>query len=109
MVLRLMLIRLAPPHRTDGKRRQIGRRALEVLPAAARVMEVKVHLAGEQDAEAEWDLCVAIRLASLQDPGPLGMDPIHRSFVDVFLKPVVEEIAVHHFEDFQPQIPITVR
>jgi hypothetical protein len=109
MVLRVVLIQMKPEHRSDGKLREIARRALEVLPHAARVMDVKVHLACDERTSDDWDVCILVRFASMQDPPVYRVDPIHRSFADIYLKPLRKRIFVYHFDDFQPQIPIAKR
>jgi hypothetical protein len=109
MVLRVVLIQLKPEHSTDAKVREIAKKALEVLPHAARAMEVKVHTASDQRTRDDWDLCILVRFASMQDPPVYRVDPIHRSFADKYLKPLRERIYVYHFEDHVPLIPVTTR
>jgi hypothetical protein len=106
VVLRLVLIRLKPEYRSDGEIRRIARHALEVLPRAARVMDVTARTAADATTRGEWDLCILVRFASMQDPDVYRVDPIHRAFTDVFLKPFHERVAVYHFEDYQPLIPV---
>jgi hypothetical protein len=50
-----------------------------------------------------------VRFASMQDPDVYRVDPIHRAFTDVFLKPFRDSVAVHHFDDYQPLIPVKVK
>ncbi len=109
MILRVVLIRLKPDRRSDAQVRKVAKRALEVLAHAARVMEVKVHLACDSETETTWDICILVRFASMQDPPVYRVDPIHRSFIDVYLAPMQERIDVFHFDEFQPQIPILAR
>ena len=106
MVRRVVLIQLKPEHQTDGKRREIARRALEVLPQAARVMDVSVHLAGDERTQDDWDVCILVRFASMADPPVYKVDPIHRAFADRYLKPLRTRIHVLHFEDYTPLVPI---
>ncbi len=109
MVQRVVLIQLKPEFRSDGKVRQIARRALEVLPHAARVMDVSVSLASDEPTRADWDICILIRFASMQDPSVYRVDPVHRAFTDRYLAPMQQRIFVYHFDDYQPQIPIVSR
>ena len=109
MVLRVVLIRLKPEFRSDGELRKVAKRALEVLPHAARVMDVKVHIASDRRTLNEWDICILVRFASMQDPPVYRVDPIHRSFADRYLEPMRERIFVYHFDDYVPQLPITAR
>ncbi len=105
MVLRVVLIQLKPEFRSDGELRKIAKRALEVLPHAARVMDVKVHLACDSRTQSDWDICILVRFASMQDPPVYRVDPIHRAFADKYLKPLQVRLFVYHFDDYVPQIP----
>lgn len=69
-------------------------------------MEVKVHTAADARTSGDWDICILVRFASMQDPEVYRVDPIHRAFTDVFLKPMRERIFVYHFEDYEPLIPV---
>lgn len=109
MIQRVVLIQMKPGNRTDAKLREVARKALEVLPHAARVMDVKVQIASDERTRDEWDICILVRFASMQDPAVYKVDPIHRSFADIYLKPLRQRIFVYHFEDYQPQIPIAKR
>lgn len=109
MIQRVVLIQMKPSHRSDAKLREVARKALEVLPHAARVMDVKVQIASDERTRDEWDICILVRFASMQDPAVYKVDPIHRSFADIYLKPLRERIFVYHFEDYQPQIPLATR
>jgi hypothetical protein len=102
MVVRVVLIQLKPEFRSYGQLRKVAGHALKVLSHVARVMEVKVHLASDPRTENDWDICILVRFASMQDPEVYRLDPIHRSFADNYLKPLQERIFVYHFEEFQP-------
>jgi hypothetical protein len=104
VLLRLVLIKLKPEFRGDGKRRLIAKKTLEVLPNAARVMNVTVQLPKDQRTEDAWDLCLHVHFASLDDTEVYRLDPIHRAFVDVFLKPMLERIQVFHLEEYKPLV-----
>jgi hypothetical protein len=104
MLLRLVLIKLKPEFRGDGKRRLIAKKTLEVLRNAARVMDVSVKLPKDPRTEDSWDLCLHVHFASLDDTEVYRLDPIHRAYVDVFLKPMLEKIHVLHFEEYKPLV-----
>jgi hypothetical protein len=102
VIVRVVLIKLNPEFGTYGQRRLIAKKSLEVLPNAARVMNVTVNIASDARTEHEWDLCILVRFASMQDPEVYRIDPVHRAFADVFLKPMMEKIHVYHFEEYLP-------
>jgi hypothetical protein len=78
----------------------IAKKSLDVLPNAARVMSVTVNIASDDRTEKDWDLCLLVRFASMQDPEVYRVDPVHRAYADVFLKPMMERIHVYHFDEF---------
>jgi hypothetical protein len=109
MIQRVVLIQLKPEHRTDQKVREVAKKALEVLPHAARAMDVKVHIASDERTRDDWDICILVQFASMQDPAVYKVDPIHRSFADIYLKPLRQRIFVYHFDEYTPLIPIAKR
>ena len=102
VIVRVVLIKLKPKFQSYGQRRLIAKKTLDVLPNAARVMDVTVNIASDARTESEWDLCFLVRFASMQDPEVYRFDPIHRAYVDVFLKPMMERIHVYHYEQYEP-------
>jgi hypothetical protein len=109
MIQRVVLVQMKPEHRSDAKLREVARKALEVLPHAARARDVKVHIASDERTRDEWDLCILVRFESMGDAPVYRVDPIHRSFADRYLKPLRERIFVYHFDEYTPQIPISKR
>ena len=108
MIVRVVLVQLKPEFRTYGKRRLIAKKTLDVLPNAARVMNVTVNIASDPRTERDWDLCILVRFASMADPEVYRIDPVHRAFADVFLKPMMERIHVFHYEEYQPEKDLSV-
>ena len=108
MIVRVVLIKLKPKYETYGQRRLIAKKTLDVLPNAARVMNVTVNIASDPRTEREWDLCILVRFASMQDPEVYRLDPIHRAYADVFLKPMMERIHVYHYEEYEPEKDLLV-
>jgi hypothetical protein len=102
VIVRVVLIKLKPKFQSYGQRRLIAKKTLDVLPNAARVMNVSVNIASDPRTEREWDICILVRFASMQDPDVYRIDPVHRAFADVFLKPMMEKIHVYHYEEYQP-------
>ena len=100
MIVRVVLIQLKPAFRSYGQVRLIAKKTREVLPNAARVMDLSIQLACDGRTEDEWDLCLLVKFASIQDTEVYRKDPVHRAYADVFLKPMLERIYVYHFEQF---------
>lgn len=99
MIVRVVLIQFKPEYRSYGQRRLIAKKTREVLPNAARVLDVKIHLASDARTEDDWDMCLLVKFASMQDTKVYRTDPVHRAYADVFLKPMLERIFVYHFEE----------
>jgi hypothetical protein len=99
MIVRVVLIRLKPQFQSYGQRRLIAKKTREVLPNAARVMSLTINLASDERTEDEWDICLLVKFASMQDTAVYKNDPVHRAYADVFLKPMLDRIYVYHFED----------
>ncbi len=99
MIVRVVLIQLKPQFRSYGQLRLIAKKTREVLPNAARVMQLGIHLASDPRTEDEWDICLLVKFASMQDTEVYRKDPVHRAYADVFLKPMLERIHVYHFEE----------
>lgn len=99
MIVRVVLIQLKPEYRGYGQVRLIAKKTREVLPNAARVMDLKIQLASDPRTEDEWDMCLLVRFASMQDTEAYRTDPVHRAYADKFLKPMLERIHVYHFEE----------
>lgn len=99
MLVRVVFIKLSRTFRNEASRRLVAEKTREVLPSAARVQGLSIHLATGARTERDWDLCLLVRFASLADTEVYRSCPVHRSYVDVFLKPMLDEIRVWHFED----------
>jgi hypothetical protein len=98
MIQRVVCVKLKPPYRTDEARAQVAAETGRVLPRAAGVASLTVNVPADDRARSEWDLCILVRFASLAEVEAYRTDPVHRSYVDVFLKPMMERIRVWNFE-----------
>lgn len=99
MLVRVVLIKLERAFRSDETRRMVAEKTREVLPSAARVKGISVHLAAGERTEREWDVCLLVRFETLEDTEAYRTCPVHRAYADVFLKPMLDKIRVWHFED----------
>jgi len=99
MIVRVVLLQMKPQYRSYGQVRLLAKKTREVLPNAARVIDLKIHLASDPRTERDWDMSFLVKFASMQDTEVYRNDPVHRAFADVFLKPMLERIYVYHFEE----------
>jgi len=99
MIVRVVLIQLKAQFRSDKDRALIAKKTREVLPNASRVLKLDIQLACDARTADDWDMCLLVRFASMQDTKVYRNDPVHRAYADVFLKPMIERIFVYHFEE----------
>jgi hypothetical protein len=97
MIDRMVFVRLKEAYRTDVRRAEIAARSEEALRAVPQVRAVKVGVAADEGTRQEWDLVLAIRLDGVDDLEPYRLDPIHRQYVDDYLKPKLEHISAWNF------------
>lgn len=87
MVERLAFVKLSPEHATDAARRALARQALDELGPLPGVVALTVGLPADPDSAKAWDLCVAVRFATLEDAAAYRAHPVHRRFVDEVIAP----------------------
>lgn len=97
MIQRLVIVRLKEEYRSDAKRREVAEYSQKTLQAAPQVRQLKVATAADDKTLEEWDLLLAIGLDSLDDLEPFRVDPIHREYVDDYLRPKMAQIKAWNF------------
>ena len=55
----------------------------------------------------EWDLCLEVVLDDVDAVERYRIDPVHRAYADVFLRPMQERIRVYNFERVHEVAPGT--
>jgi hypothetical protein len=78
--------------------REIADKTKKILPAVRGVRSLEVCLPSDPRTGDDWDLCLLLRFASMPDVEAYRTDPVHRSYVDIFLKPMLDKINVYNFE-----------
>lgn len=53
---------------------------------------------GDGRTGSEWDLCILVQFATMEDVETYRTDAIHRAYADVFLKPLRDKIRVWNFD-----------
>ncbi len=102
MIERVVLIKLKPEFATDEQRAQVAATTASTLPDAQGVIEVRVGSPADERTRREWDLCIEVVLPDMQTVERYRTDKVHRAYVDVFLRPMMEKIRVLNFERFEP-------
>lgn len=97
MIERIVFVRLKDEYRTDTKRAEIASHSENTLRAVPQAREIRVATASDDKTQQEWDMLLAIRLDAVDDLEPFRLDPIHREYVDSYLKPKITQIKAWNF------------
>lgn len=98
MIQRVVCVKLKDDYRSDEDRVRVADETRRVLPGAAGVRDLVVGVPADERSRREWDLCILVRFDRLEDVEVYRADRVHRAYVDVFLKPILERIRVWNFE-----------
>jgi len=93
----MVFVRLKEEYRTEAKRGEVAAHTLEMLRTVPQVNEMRVFTALDDKTLQEWDLLLAIRLETSEHLEPFRLDPIHREYVDQYLKPRAAQIKGWNF------------
>lgn len=102
MIERVVLVKLAPEHRAPEALAAIVQTTASTLPKAEGVRAVRVATAADGRTRRDWDLCIEVVLDDIAAVERYRVDPVHRAYADVFLKPLMTKIHVFNFERFDP-------
>jgi len=98
VIERVVLIKLQAASADHEQRGEIARHSREALLGVPGVRGVTVALAADERAAADWDLCLTVRFDTIEDIPGYVAHPLHRAYVDDYLRPRVEFIKAWNFE-----------
>jgi hypothetical protein len=98
VIERVVLIKLKPEYANDAQRAAIAEATATTLRDAAGVRALRVCTAADARTRREWDVCIEVVLDDLDAVERYRVDPVHRAYADVFLKPLMDRIRVYNFE-----------
>ncbi|MEM7204509.1 MAG: Dabb family protein [Planctomycetota bacterium] len=98
MIQRVVAVKLKASYRDASTLQSIAAETVRVLGQAVGVLDVRVGLPGDLRTGREWDLCIFVQLASMEDVETYRVDPVHRAYADTFLAPLRTQIRVWNFE-----------
>jgi len=98
VIERVVLIKLKPEYANDEQRAAIAGATATTLRDAAGVRALRVCTAADARTRREWDVCIEVVLDDLDAVERYRVDPVHRAYADVFLKPLMDRIRVFNFE-----------
>lgn len=97
-----MLIKLKAAYATAEQRAAIAAATSTTLPKAEGVRALRIGTPADARTRRDWDLCLQVVLDDIDAVERYRVDPVHRAYADVFLKPMMERIHVFNFERFEP-------
>lgn len=98
MIQRIVLIKLTDAFATPEGRRaaaEESRRRLAEVPGPVRL---DVAVPADVSSAGSWDLAITLDFAAIEDVPTYIADPIHRAFVDGFIKPKQACLKAWNFE-----------
>ena len=98
MIERVVLIKLKPEYATDDQRAAVVETTAATLGKAEGVRALRVCAAADARTRREWDVCIQVVLDDLDAMERYRVDPVHRAYADVFLRPMQARIRVYAFE-----------
>ncbi len=96
MIERTVLIRLKPEVRPEA--RTVAEHTREVLAEAVGVLRVHTCVAADERTEQVWDVMIALRFESLEAVERYRVDPRHRKYLEVYLKPLLQSIRAFNWD-----------
>ena len=105
MIERVVFIKLKSEFATDETRAQVAQTTATTLPGAVGVRDLRVATPADERTRRSWDLCIEVVFDDLEAVERYRTDPVHRKYVDVFLRPMMEKIRVYNFERFERFTP----
>jgi hypothetical protein len=98
VIERVVFIKLKPDQANDETRAAVAETTRATLLDAEGVRALRVAIAADARTRREWDLCLQVVLDDLDAVERYRTDRVHRAYVDVFLRPMLEKIHVFNFE-----------
>jgi hypothetical protein len=96
LIERVVLVRLRPAFRTDAA--LVARQTREVLGEIPEVLEIRTGVPADERTRREWDVAILLRFEDLAAVERYRAGDVHRKYVDVYLRPMLERIRVWNFE-----------
>lgn len=106
MIERTVLIRLKPEIRPEV--RTVAAHTQEVLAEAVGVLAVHTAVAADARTEQVWDLMISLRFETLEAVERYRVDPRHRKYLEVYLRPLLESIRAFNWDMASAEEPAAV-
>lgn len=98
MIRRVVVIKLKDAYANPEDRAAAAAHTREVLATEPHVRDIEVATPADERTRGSWDLLILLRFDDLDAVEAYRAHPVHRKYVDVFLRPMLEVIKVWNFE-----------
>jgi hypothetical protein len=98
MVERIVLIKLHEPYANDSGRDEVIQESKRVLPTIEGVKTLRCGVPAEDKTAGSWDIQLSLTFNCMTCVDTYQADPIHRDYVDTFLKDRMSFIKAWNFE-----------
>jgi hypothetical protein len=98
MVERIVLIKLHEAFANEHGRQEVADESLRILPTIEGVKSVRCGVPADEKTEGSWDIQLSLTFNGMDCVERYRVDPIHRAYVDDFLKERMSFIKAWNFE-----------
>ena len=98
MIERIVLLKLKEGLAGPETCEEVAEHSRRVLPNLPGVLEAHVGVAADDRTAETWDLSLVLRFESLDHIPPYAAHPDHRSYVDEYLRPIIDSLVAYNFE-----------
>ena len=97
MVCRYVFFRFQEAYRSDAHMTEILHRTHALLAEVPGVISYEVGTPADEQAMDAWDMSIMISFADMPSVRAYIVDPMHRAYVDDFIKPRLEVLKAWNF------------
>lgn len=98
MIRRIVVIKLADAYASEENRERAVLATREVLAEVPGVVDIEVATPADARTLKSWDLFISLSFEDMDAVEAYRAHPIHRKYVDVFLRPMLEVLKAWNFE-----------
>ena len=98
MIERYVFIKLKDAHATTTGKADVVEETKAKLPGLPGVLSVTVGTPADEATQSSWDVSIVVRFAKIEEVENYRVHPVHRDYVDNFLRPQMESIKAWNFE-----------
>jgi heme-degrading monooxygenase HmoA len=96
VIRRVVLVKLDPDY--TAQRATVAAHTQQVLAGVPGVRALEVGVPADDRTRREWDLGIVVVFDDLEAVEAYREHPVHRKYVDVYLRPMMAKIRALNFE-----------